>query len=516
MKFRSTLITVAAIVWTSGVTNFEPVLAKSNDPILQQAKRANKDRRYDEAIKLLDRALQQQPDLADDYLERGKSKYYLNKNKAAIEDFDRALQHKSNFAEAYLARGKAKYSLDEDKAAIEDFDLALKYRPNFADAYLERGKFKYYLDKNKAAIEDFDLALKYNPNLIDAYIERGRNKSILKQYTSAIEDFDRAIAINPKSIGAYAWRGTVYRIYLKQKERGNRDFDLALKIEPKSSGNYADLALIFIVSKNYQPGIDFFTKEIATSGEGLGYAYWWRAVIYNDMAKYELAIADYQSFLKSKPEVTVYSSSSAYQHIASNYLSLQKYTETINYVRKSLKLNPKNDAALADRGSAFYYLENYFTALEDFNAAVAISPKTGGYYHWRGLVYTYGLNDYQRGIAEFDRAVTLGHSSASLYRNRGYAKQRLDRSWNIPESAVADYQQALKLARQDGNKELERSLLNSIEDSQTQIQRMFLGTAIALLLTGIGYYGLDVLIRRNEAKYLQQLTKQDFDSLDLI
>jgi hypothetical protein len=33
------------------------------------------------------------------------------------------------------------------------------------------------------------------------------------------------------------------------------------------------------------------------------------------------------------------------------------------------------------------------------------------------------------------------------------------------------------------------------------------------LLTGLGYIGLVALAHRNEAKYLQQLTKQDLDSI---
>jgi tetratricopeptide (TPR) repeat protein len=480
MKFRSIFI-ITAIVWTSGVTNFQPVLAKSNDSILEQAKRANEDIRYDKAIKLLDLALQQQPNLAD----------------------------------AYLERGKAKHSLDEDKSAIKDYNLALKYKPNFAEAYLERGKAKRY-PAYQSAIEDFNLALKYKPNFADAYLERGKVKSFTGKYKSAIEDLNRAINIDPKSIGAYTQRGVVYRTDLRQKERGNRDLDFALKIEPKSAKNYNDLSYVFYLTKNYQAGIEFFTKEIATGEKATQDAYLRRSNIYKYTGKYELAIAGYKSYLELMPELNAYWKSAIYENISSSYLNYGKYTEAITYARKSLQLNPKNDAALADRGSAFYYLENYFTALEDFNAAIAISPNTGWYYDWRGFIYTYGLKDYQRGIAEFDRAVKLGYSSARLYSDRGYAKQRLDLSWNISKSAVADYQQALKLARRDGNKELEQSLLNSIEDSQTETQRMFIGTAIALLLTGIGYSGLAALARRNEAKYLQQLTKQGLDPIDLI
>ncbi len=128
------------------------------------------------------------------------------------------------------------------------------------------------------------------------------------------------------------------------------------------------------------------------------------------------------------------------------------------------------------------------------------------------LVYTYGFNDYQQGIAEFDRAVAFGSSSAYLYHNRGYAKQRL----NLSAAALADYQQALNLARKDGNKELEKSLLNSIDDIQTETQRMAIGIGIALLLTGICCSGLVLLARRNEQKYLRNLTNKNVNFINLI
>lgn len=509
MKFRSTLIVTASVL-ISGANNFQPVLAESNAPILQQAKKANKDRQYDRAIELSNKALQQNPTLADAYLERGKARYYLYENKSAIADFDLAIKYKPNSADTYLERGKAKNSLDEYKAAIADFDLALQQKSNFAAAYLARGKSKYYLKTHNAAIADFDRALKYKPNLIDAYIERGRSKGELKQYTAAIEDFDRAIAIDPKSMDAYALRGAFYRIYLKQKERGDRDFNFVLKIEPKTSDNYNALALIFELKNQYQAGIDFFTKELAANNRNNQSAHWWRADFYRLAGKYELAITGYQTYLKLNPESKTALRSNTYQNISASYLNLNKYTEAIDYANKALKLDPKNDLALANRGSAFYWQNNYSAALADFNAAIEISPKTGRYYDWRGFIYYYDFKNDRQAIIEYDRAIALGFSSPQIYRNRGYAKERLD----LTTAALADYQQGLELARQDGNLEIETSLKNSIEDIHTQTQRMVMGIAIASILTGIGYSGLVALARRNETKYLQNFANLDRSEIE--
>jgi hypothetical protein len=69
---------------------------------------------------------------------------------------------------------------------------------------------------------------------------------------------------------------------------------------------------------------------------------------------------------------------------------------------------------------------------------------------------------------------------------------------------LVDYQKALKLAKLDGNVEMVKELNDSIDDLQTQPQRMIIGSAIAFLLSMAGFGGLMAIGRHNEAKYLRQ------------
>jgi tetratricopeptide (TPR) repeat protein len=110
------------------------------------------------------------------------------------------------------------------------------------------------------------------------------------------------------------------------------------------------------------------------------------------------------------------------------------------------------------------------------------------------------LENYQQAISEYDRAIELSPLSAYLYNDRGNVKFRLFQS----TAALADYQKAVQLARKDGNLKLVKSLNDSIDDIQTQPQRIVIGSIIALFLTGSGFAGLLAIRRHNESVYLRQ------------
>jgi tetratricopeptide (TPR) repeat protein len=426
-------LVIVSILFTSLFLNLSTAICASSESLLQQGINANIDYKSDEAIKLLDSALQQDPSLAKAYLERGKARKNLQKYKEAIEDYNRALQ--------------------------------------------------------------------YDPNLVEAYINRGTVKQFSKQYQEAMKDFDRAIELNPKSLSAYFSRGMLYRTYLKQKERGDKDFDLALTIMPESWNDYSDLRLVFHFRKNPQAGIEYFTKAINLNYKNNYWAYAQKAILYQNssVGKPDLAILNYKKLLRSENELTISQKAIVLERIASNYLSLNNYSESIANSNESLRLDSKNYSSLSLRGQSFYYLKNYQAALTDFNRAIAIEPKSSSLYGWRGDTY-YMLANYQQAISEYDRAIELSPASAYLYKDRGHAKFCLLQS----AAALADYQKAVQLARKDGDSKLVKSLNDSIEDIQTQPQRVVIGSIMALLLTGSGFAGLLAISRHNELVYLRQ------------
>lgn len=84
----------------------------------------------------------------------------------------KAIKYDKNNYEAYYYRGCAKVNAKKYKEALEDFQKAVDLKPDFADAYFNMGKTYYIMNDADKACEYYKLADQYGrPNLED-YLKR--------------------------------------------------------------------------------------------------------------------------------------------------------------------------------------------------------------------------------------------------------------------------------------------------------------------------------------------------------
>ena len=95
-------------------------------------------------------------------------------------------------AEEYFERGNSKYGLEDYKGAVADYSKAIELNPNYSEAYVNRGISKYVLQDYQGAIADYSKAIELNPNLSEAYNNRGISKYMLNQKKSACLDWIKA------------------------------------------------------------------------------------------------------------------------------------------------------------------------------------------------------------------------------------------------------------------------------------------------------------------------------------
>lgn len=80
---------------------------------------------YNKAIDYCDRAIDQDPNYAEAYYERGRAKHYQEQYESAIFDFDKFISLNPNYVEAYYYRAEAKFGLGNSDEAREDLETAL-------------------------------------------------------------------------------------------------------------------------------------------------------------------------------------------------------------------------------------------------------------------------------------------------------------------------------------------------------------------------------------------------------
>ena len=125
-----------------------------------------------------------------------------------------------------------------------------------------------------------------------------------------------------------------------------------------------------------------------------------------------------------------------------------KYTDpnkAKSYWDRAIAANPKFAEAYNNRGLAFYNLNLYQEALQDFSQSIRMKPDYAEAFNNRGNVY-YQMDQYDKAQADFDQSLKLKPKYSKAQMNRGlvfFQMQKLDQ-------ACADFRKACDLGECDG------------------------------------------------------------------
>lgn len=154
-------------------------------------------KRYEEAIRCYDRALEINPELPV-WANKGLALGGLKRYEEAIRCYDRGLELDSRDELAWNNKGLALHDLKRYEEAIRCYDSALEINPQHKDAWNNKGADLMNLKRYEEAIQCCDKALKIDPQDEHAWNNKGLALDDLKRYEEAIRCYDRALEINPQ------------------------------------------------------------------------------------------------------------------------------------------------------------------------------------------------------------------------------------------------------------------------------------------------------------------------------
>jgi len=88
----------------------------------------------------------------------------------------------------------------------------------------------------------------------------------------------------------------------------------------------------------------------------------------------------------------------------------------------------------------YYDLEQYEKAISNYNKAIQLNPNDANTYNGRGLAY-YDLEQYENAISNYNKAIQLNPNDANTYNGRGLAYYKLEQY----KKAISDFKQAIEL-----------------------------------------------------------------------
>ncbi len=118
----------------------------------------------------------------------------------------------------------------------------------------------------------------------------------------------------------------------------------------------------------------------------------------------------------------------------------KKYGDCLKFGDVYIEKEPNIDVAYYNRGLAYDGLNQHERAIGDYNKAIELNPNLAKAYSNRGLAYA-DLSQYERAIGDYSKAIGLNPNLAQAYYNRGNAYVEL----NKHERAIEDYAKAIGL-----------------------------------------------------------------------
>ncbi len=267
------------------------------------------------------------------------------------------------------------------------------------DQAIEAARTAY---QNKEFEETFRLAdsvVKRQPQLGEAYFLRGVGVyySASGEETDAINDLQTASRLNYRTNELYTILSSLYQ---RRREYGNAIAALTQGLE--------------VIPPKDAPTVDVFRYKDQ---------YRFRAALYADQGKLELALADMNKCL-------VPPSKSIGFAVRANLLDRMGRTkEALADYARAAKANPKNTQTLTSSAILLAKVGRNEEALKQISGVFAIDPENNEALRVRGDIHS-NLKQYEQAVRDYSKSIELGpeHCRASYEgRSRAYEKMgRLD------------------------------------------------------------------------------------------
>ena len=204
---------------------------------------------------------------------------------------------------------------------------------------------------------------------------------------------------------------------LKQYDRAESDYDAALRIEPLDPSFYAKRGFYFLRRGRYDDALADFRKGSALVPTDGGFLFG-EGEVQQKLRQYGKAVECYTEALRKDGDVTSY-----YRERGNAYNALDSFKEAKADYDKALAIGyypvsaPRETAdAHLGRGFASSRLGLYRQAIEDYNAALEVMPRSSQTIAWRGAAYQY-LGKRAEAIADYKAALEIDPKNETALKN---------------------------------------------------------------------------------------------------
>jgi serine/threonine protein kinase/Tfp pilus assembly protein PilF len=372
----------------------------------------------DEAIGILDKLLQADPDHVDALRLRCEIHRATGNLKLALPDIDRAITIRPDVPN-YISRFNVHLRRKKFDAALEDLQSAELLSPT--DAYVMAGYGWYFQGQSDypEALTRWTRSVDIHPYNAWNIRNRGRIHFELGNYAEALKDFNKAIELLPTELTLIS--GISQREISDCPSADYRDgmariYDRAVELNHRSAESLRTRAGMFAQTGQWDRSLADF-KEIDSQGEAIYYDLYLSALL-------ELRLDDLDGY-RSRCERLVADAASDGPAIERQFAvwvsalapdALKDYAPAIAMIRRNVNEDPKSFAGLNTLGTILFRAGSIEEAKAVLESTLKISDNAGfsrSYPHFVLALAEHRLGNAEAAVASYKTALELTASEFS-------------------------------------------------------------------------------------------------------
>jgi tetratricopeptide (TPR) repeat protein len=394
------------------------------------AELALKDKKYDEALSLLENVFGRDPEYVDG--RRRQSDVLLAKGdtKKAVEVLERLDQtYPGNSLIKYqLARAYLKVNnTNQAKLVLEQ---AVSASPNYPDALLLVAEINLRSGHADMVIKPMTDLLKRMPEMRRAALLLATAYGSLGRFDDATVVLEEQAKLAPQDPQIQAVLGLTYR-EAKRYDEARQAFEKAAQFGPDDLVVLNQLVELDLLGKHFDAARQRIQRQFQKTPDAPA-AHFFEGKIQAAEGKWDLAEAELQKTLQLDPNF-----SSAYDLLVQTYVATNKLPQAVSQLEAELSKNPNNPSALMTLALLYERMQDYLKEQDAYEKLLAINPNSVPALNNLAYLYTERLND-------LDKAYDLARKVHDLQPQDAGAADTL--GWVLYKRG--DYQQALTILQE--------------------------------------------------------------------
>ena len=398
------------------------------------AELALKDKKYDEALSLLENVFGRDPDYIDG--RRLQSEVLLAKGdtKKAVELLEQLDQAhpdtpllKYQLARTYLASN----NINQAKLAL---DQAVAISPNYTDAIVLLAETNLRSGHGETAVEPLANLLKRSPDLKGAALLLAAAYGSLDRFDDAAAVLHNQAGLAPQDPQLQMALGLTFR-HAKRNDEAREAFEKAAELAPDNLGPINLLVDLDLMDKHFDAAQQRIRRQFKKNPDSPA-AHFFEGKILAAEEKWEAAEAELQKTLLLDSNF-----SAAYDLLVQSYLATNKLPQAVNELQTQLAKAPNNAAMLMTLALLHERMNDFPQARDAYERVLSINPNFVSALNNLAYLYTDRLND-------LDRAYELARKARDLQGDDPAIADTL--GWVLYKRG--DYQQALAILQESAEK----------------------------------------------------------------